>query len=69
MTAKQQIPLVDQWKPTEDDIYFTNAKDIIIAPMASYYHIDDNNSGVCAIRARLSWGIAPARRRHGALSA
>ena len=43
MTAKQQIPLVDQWKPTEDDIYFTNAKDIIIAPMASYYHIDDNN--------------------------
>ena len=28
MTAKQQIPLVDQWKPTEDDIYFTNAKDV-----------------------------------------
>ena len=46
MTAKQQIPLVDQWKPTEDDIYFTNAKDIIIAPMASYYHIDDNNSRI-----------------------
>ena len=34
MTAKQQIPLVDQWKPTEDDIYFTNAKDIIIAPIS-----------------------------------
>ena len=46
MTAKQQIPLVDQWKPTEYDIYFTNAKDIIIAPMASYYHIDDNNSRI-----------------------
>ncbi len=46
MAEKREIPLVDKWQPTQDDIYFTNVKDIIIAPIASYYHIDDPNSRI-----------------------
>ncbi len=38
------IPLADQWKPQPEDIYFTNAKDVIVAPISNYYHLEDNNS-------------------------
>ena len=38
------IPYVDQWKPDEDDIYFTNSKDIIIAPVGKLYHIEESNN-------------------------
>ena len=40
------IPLVDEWKPTPDDIYFTNTKDIIVAPVSKYYRLEDNNSRI-----------------------
>ena len=33
MQSKNMIPLADEWKPTQEDIIFTNAKDIIT------YHI------------------------------
>lgn len=35
------IPLADKWKPDHEDIFFTNAKDVIVGPISSYYHIDD----------------------------
>lgn len=40
---KNQIPIVDEWKPEADDIYYTNAKDIIVAPVSDYYHLDGDN--------------------------
>lgn len=41
--AKVNIPMVDQWQPNPEDVYFTNAKDIILAPVGQYYHIEDPN--------------------------
>lgn len=43
MNQLTQIPLVDQWKPQPDDIYFSNAKDIIIAPIAQIYKYNADN--------------------------
>ena len=41
--ASKGIPIVDTWKPNPEDVYFTNAKDIILAPVGLYYHLDDPN--------------------------
>lgn len=38
----KQIPVVDTWKPTKEQIIFTHAKNIILAPLDKYYHIDDS---------------------------
>ena len=35
------IPLVDEWTPEPDDIYFTNRKDIIVAPISNYFRLED----------------------------
>lgn len=43
MQSKNMIPLADEWKPTQEDIIFTNAKDIILAPISSHFHLDDPN--------------------------
>lgn len=40
---KEMIPCVDEWKPAPNEIYFTNAKDIILAPIAAHFHIDEPN--------------------------
>lgn len=42
----QIIPLVDEWKPDQEDIIFTNAKNIIMAPLAKYYHLEESNDRV-----------------------
>ena len=39
----QQLPLVDEWNPNPEDVFFTNAKNIIMAPIGRYYHIDETN--------------------------
>lgn len=43
-TETQPTPLVDKWKPQPEDIYFTNAKDVLVAPISNYYHLEDGNS-------------------------
>ena len=40
------IPLVDQWKPSPQDIIFTNAKNIVMAPLASFYHLSEGNDKI-----------------------
>lgn len=42
----QQIPYVDQWKPNVEDIIFTNSKNLIIAPIANFYHLEQENSKI-----------------------
>ena len=44
MQPKHMIPLTDEWKPSEQsDVIFANAKDIVLAPVATYFHIEENN--------------------------
>lgn len=44
MQPKHMIPLADEWKPSEStDVIFTNAKDIILVPVATYFHIEEPN--------------------------
>jgi len=45
-TKTKQIPFVDQWKPDPDDIIFKNSKNLIVAPIATFYHLDDQNSSI-----------------------
>ena len=37
------IPNIDEWKPEPEDIIFTNSKNIIIAPIARFFHQDESN--------------------------
>lgn len=37
------IPIIDEWVPNPEDIIFTNSKNIIIAPIAKYFHQDETN--------------------------
>jgi len=39
-TKNANIPLVDEWKPNGEDIYFTFSKNIIVAPIATYFHLE-----------------------------
>lgn len=39
-----QTPLVDEWKPNAEDIIFTNTKNIIFAPIANFYHLEEGTS-------------------------
>ena len=43
-TETQPTPFVDKWKIEPEDIYFTNAKDVLVAPISNYYHLEDSNS-------------------------
>ena len=36
-----KIPLVDEWKPRQEDILFTNSKNIIVAPLTRFFQVDD----------------------------
>lgn len=38
------IPLVDEWTPNQEDIIFGFAKNIITAPIARYFHLDEENT-------------------------
>ena len=40
----KKIPLVDEWKPTKNDILFTNSKNIIVAPLTQFFRVDDQQS-------------------------
>lgn len=46
MKNNNKIPLVDEWQPDPQDIYFTNRKDIIVAPISNYYHLEDGNTRI-----------------------
>lgn len=47
MGHNADIPFADQWKPDKEDLIFTNIKDIIIAPISSYYHLGpDQDSNI-----------------------
>ena len=41
-----KIPYVDEWKPDANDIIFRNSKNLIMAPIASFYHLEDPNASV-----------------------
>lgn len=39
MTNK--IPMVDEWQPTSEEIIFTNSKNIIVAPLTQFFHVNN----------------------------
>ena len=39
----EEIPNVDEWVPSPEDIIFSNSKNIIVAPIARYFHQDEND--------------------------
>lgn len=42
MNNTEQIPIIDEWKPNDQDIIFTNAKDIIMGPVTSFYKMEND---------------------------
>ena len=48
MSAKNinKIPYVDEWKPDSNDVIFRNSKNLIMAPISSFYHLEDPNASV-----------------------
>ena len=44
MAKGNEIPIVDEWSPDKEDMYFTDAKDVILAPICKYYHMDDGSA-------------------------
>lgn len=42
----QSIPIVDKWTPKPNQIIFTNAKNIIMAPLDKYFHLEEGNDKV-----------------------
>lgn len=38
----KEIPFVDEWVPNQEDIIFIYSKNIIMADIAKYFHLDDN---------------------------
>lgn len=46
MAKTQIIPIVDEWDAKQEDIIFTNSKSIIVAPLATYYHLEDPNNKI-----------------------
>lgn len=44
--TEQPIPFADEWKPNQEDIYFTNVKDVIMAPVSKYYHLEDTGTRI-----------------------
>lgn len=45
-TATNYIPLVDEWKKEPDDTIFTNAKNIIMAPIGQYFRVNEEQSRI-----------------------
>lgn len=46
MVQTQIIPIVDEWEPQQEDIIFTNSKSIIVAQLATYFHLDDPDNKI-----------------------
>lgn len=46
MDQSNNIPIVDEWKPLPNEIIFTHSKNIISAPLAAYFHLDDQNNKI-----------------------
>jgi len=50
MAGKVNIPIVDEWTsvdewtPNPEDIFFTNSKDLIFAPIGKFYRMEDDNA-------------------------
>lgn len=42
----QQIPLVDEWTPSPEQIIFTNSKNLIMAPLSSFYRLEEGNNKI-----------------------
>ena len=45
-TNKPNIPFTDEWKPDLTDNIFTHSKNIIIAPLDKYYHLEEGNDRI-----------------------
>ena len=45
-TNKSNIPFTDEWKPDLTDNIFTHSKNIIIAPLDKYYHLEEGNDRI-----------------------
>lgn len=41
VTDQKNIPIVDEWKPEEKDVIFTNVKDLVICPVAEFYKTEE----------------------------
>ena len=59
------IPMVDEWIPEKDDMYFTSAKDVVAAPVASYYKMNDASDPITN-RINFFW-IKPEKFAHWAI--
>ena len=44
--ANKTIPIVDEWTPEIKDTLFTQAKNVIVAPLHNYFHLTDNNTKI-----------------------
>ena len=44
--SQTKIEHIDTWTPSQDDIIFTNIKDIIMAPVSKYYKMEDDNTTI-----------------------
>lgn len=57
MQTANIIPLVDEWTPTQEDIIFTNSKNIIMAPLSRFYQLkeDDNKINFFMINTKKSY--------------
>lgn len=49
------IPLVDQWKAEKEDMFFTNSKDIIMAPINQFYKDDSTSINYFWIKPKKSY--------------
>ena len=43
MAKSADIPFADNWKPDKEDMFFTNNKDIIMAPVGAVFKLEDPN--------------------------
>ena len=41
--VNEVAPVIDEWVPNPEDIIFTNSKNIIVAPIARYFHQDETD--------------------------
>lgn len=41
---KSNLPFVDEWTPDQNQIIFTNSKNMIVANLASYFHIEETEN-------------------------
>lgn len=44
--TQNSIPIVDNWKPQQQDIIFTHSKNLILAPLSDFFHLEDGNNKI-----------------------